>query len=66
MTAEPEYNSHYRCSYCFGLKAKADIIMVDDRPVCRHGDGPTSCKEKYYASTRPRPVERSYPRYDKG
>lgn len=60
MTAEPEYNSHYRCVYCHGLKAKADIIFVDDKPICTHG----GCKDAYYRLTRP--VPRSVGYYDKG
>jgi hypothetical protein len=56
----------YHCQWCHAVKARTDIIFVDDKPVCRHGDGPNSCKEQYYASTRPRPVPRSYARYEHG
>lgn len=46
----PEWPARFHCVYCYGLKAKADIIMVDDKPICRHGN----CKEKYYETVRPR------------
>jgi hypothetical protein len=61
MTSEPEYNAHYNCAYCHGLKAKRDVIFVDDKPICSIG----GCKDAYYAKTRPRPARR-YGSYDDG
>jgi len=62
----PQQHACYHCSYCHGLKAKADIIFVDDKPVCRHGDGANSCLEKYREITHPRPVPRTVGFYDMG
>ncbi len=62
MSAEPEFNAHVRCSFCHGLKAKADTITVDDKPICRHG----TCKDMYEQATRPRPVPKSYARWEHG
>ena len=64
--SEPDWHAHYNCAYCHGLKAKADIIFVDDAPVCRHGDGINSCREKYHAANHPRSIPRSIGFYDKG
>ena len=55
-------NVHYRCTWCHGLKAKADIVIIDDKPICRIG----KCKEKYYETSHPRPVPRSVGFIDKG
>ena len=60
--SEPDFHAHYRCAYCHALKAKADIIFVDDQPICRIGD----CKEKFYAQNHPRSVPKSMGYYDKG
>lgn len=55
--SESEYGAHYRCVWCHAVKAKADIIFVDEnKPICGEGD----CKDAYYAKTRPRPAAR-YP-----
>ena len=43
------FNAHYRCSHCHAVRAKNDIIFVDDVPICRQGD----CKDAYYNKTRP-------------
>lgn len=59
---EREWNAHYRCTHCHGLKAKADIIMVDDRPICRHG----TCKEAYELNTRPKPMPITQSRWEHG
>lgn len=59
---ETEWQAHYRCTYCHGLKAKADIILVDDKPICRHGE----CKALFELSTRPRPVSKSHTRWEHG
>lgn len=63
---EAEWNAHYTCQWCHGLKAKADIIFIDDVPVCRHGDGAESCREQFYEHSHPRPAVRSLGFYDKG
>lgn len=59
---ETEWNAHYRCRWCHGLKAKADIIMVDDQPICRHGQ----CKDLYELASRPRPMPVSRSRWEHG
>lgn len=41
--ATPEWHAHYRCAYCHGLKAKADIVHVDGTPLCKHGQ----CQKKW-------------------
>lgn len=51
-----------RCTWCHAVKNAADIIIVDDKPVCRQGN----CKEKYYESAHPRPAPRARGFYDKG
>ena len=61
MSSEPEFQAHYRCVWCHGLKAKADTMQVDDKRICKDGD----CKDAYYKATRPRPV-RKYGAYDDG
>jgi len=62
MTAEPEFNAFCRCYWCHAVKPRSEIIFVDDRPICRHSD----CKKEYEHAHRPRPVERSYSRYEHG
>lgn len=51
-----------RCIWCHGVKADKDIIIVDDKPICRHGD----CKTAYEAHTAPRPVPKSYAQWEHG
>ena len=62
VSTEPEFNAFYRCAHCHGLKAKADVIFCDSKPICRVGD----CREAFYASTRPVAVPKSYARYEHG
>lgn len=59
---ESDWHAHYNCIWCHGLKAKADIIFCDEKPVCKEGD----CRDKFYEATRPRSVPRSVGYYDKG
>lgn len=49
MSHESDFHAHYLCTWCHGLKAKADIIFVDDKPICAIG----GCKDAYYRKTRP-------------
>lgn len=58
----PEWHAHFNCAYCHGLKAKADVIFCDGKPICRIGD----CKNAFYAQNHPHPVVRSLGYYDKG
>ncbi len=62
MSAEPDFNAHMRCTHCHGVKARRDLIYVDDKPICSIG----GCKDAYYASTRPVSVPKSVGYYDKG
>lgn len=59
---EIDWHAHYRCAYCHGLKAKGDIIHVDDKTICRHGN----CKELHEVATRPRPVLKSLATWERG
>lgn len=49
MSAEPEFQAHYQCSWCKEVRQKDEIIFVDDKPICKD----TACKEAYYNSTKP-------------
>ena len=51
MSAEPDFNAHYRC-FCGDMRPKTDIVFCDDVPVCN--DNP-QCKETFYEATRPLP-----------
>lgn len=59
---ETEWHAHYHCTWCHGLKAKADIIFSDDKPLCKHGD----CRTLYELATRPRSVPKSQARFEHG
>lgn len=55
MTADPDEQAHMRCVQCHGVKARRDLIFIDDKPVCLHGEGKDSCREKFHVANRPRP-----------
>jgi len=58
----PEWQAHYRCHWCNGLKAKGDIIHADDKPFCSD----SLCRDAYYLATLPKPVPKSQSRFDHG
>lgn len=51
---EPDWHAHYACTYCHALRAKAEIIWCDDKPICKEGD----CKNAHYRNTMPVPLNR--------
>ena len=58
----PEYHAHYDCHWCGDRKFRADIIFIDDIPICLKGD----CAHEYRQSKLPGIVPRTRGFYDKG
>lgn len=60
--SEPEWQAHYRCSYCHALRPKKEIIFSDDKPLCRD----TLCLDAHHLANLPRPVPKSQSRFEHG